>query len=403
MNFTKIALAAAVTLVAAQAQAATVYLAGASATSANYRTALTSLCSGTATTITNTADTNKFAVKCSVDFTGLSGVNAVSFNVSGGSFTAVTTSAGTATDQFVDVADATGATLTAPRQSEGGFLDIDAAAFGAADLAAAGLTAAPATSPASFNQVFGVAVSPTLYTALQAKQGLTGCGIDSLAPACQPSISKAQYATIVNDSFNSVKETKGAGFLLSAAENGQELVVCRRVSTSGTQAASNEFFLRSYIGNDGAVKGGAAPADAATYGGGLAVTGIPFDVKEGAGTGNARACLSDSTYAVGVLSLENAPDLTTRSGGQRADRKWRFVKLNGVAAFDSANNNTGTAKSGEYEFWFTSQKYGHTANGTAVVNAIDATLGTLNAPGLFGNVSATQAKRDSNVSPIRFD
>ena len=78
MNFTKIALAAAVTLVAAQAQAATVYLAGASATSANYRSALTTLCTsagGTATTITNTTDTNLFAVKCSKNFSGLAGID----------------------------------------------------------------------------------------------------------------------------------------------------------------------------------------------------------------------------------------------------------------------------------------------------------------------------------------
>ena len=55
MKISKIALAAAVTLVTAQAQAGTVYLAGASATQANYRAALVSLCSGTATTIISTA------------------------------------------------------------------------------------------------------------------------------------------------------------------------------------------------------------------------------------------------------------------------------------------------------------------------------------------------------------
>ncbi|MCH8180488.1 MAG: hypothetical protein IIA02_11990 [Proteobacteria bacterium] len=403
MQFTKIALAAAVTLVAAQAQAATVYLAGASATSANYRSALTSLCSGTATTYTNTSDTNKFAVKCSVNFTGIPGVDAVSFNVSGGSFTAVTTSAGNATDVFVDVAAANPNTaLTAARKSEGGFLDIDAAAFPASELANAGLSAAPATSAASFSQVFGVAVSPDLYTALQAAQGLTGCGVDSLTQACQPSITKAQYTSIVSDAFNTAKQDINA--ILGVGAAGDKLTVCRRVSTSGTQASSNQYFLNAYIGGDGAAAGALAPADQATYG---ADSGLPsYEVAEGAGTGNARTCLSNAGYAVGVLSLENYPDLTTRSGGQRADRKWRYVKINGVAAYDGneavAGKSTASAKAGKYDFWFTSQKYGHTANGTAVVNAIDAKLGTVDLNGLFGN-SLSAAKRGSNTSPVTFE
>lgn len=400
MKFTKIALAAAVTLVAAQAQAATVYLAGASATAANYRSALTSLCSGTATTFTNTSDSNKFAVKCSVNFTGIPGVDAVSFNVSGGSFTAITTSVGSASEVFVDVAAANPNTaLTAPRKSEGGFLDIDAAAFPASELANAGLTSAPATTGAAFSQVFAVAVSPDLYTALQAAQGLT-VGLDNVTAANQPSISKAQYASIVNDSFNTAKQEINT--ILGVGTNGDLLTVCRRVSTSGTQASSNQYFLNGFVGGDGAAGGALVPADAANYA--SANSGLTsYDVVEGAGTGNARTCLSGAGYALGVLSLENAFDLTTRSGGQRADRKFRYVKINGIAAYDGANS-TATAKSGAYDFWFTSQKFGATANGTAVVNAIDAKLGTVNLPGLFGNdLADAKAKRASNTSPVFFN
>ena len=403
MNFTKIALAAAVTLVAAQAQAATVYLAGASATAANYRAALTSLCSGAATTYTNTSDSNKFAVKCSVNFTGIPGVDAVSFNVSGGSFTAITTSVGNATDVFVDVAAANPNTaLTAARKSEGGFLDIDAAAFPASELANAGLSAAPATSAASFSQVFGVAVSPDLYTALQAAQGLTGCGVDSLTQACQPTITKAQYTSIVNDSFNTAKQDINA--TLGVGNAGDKLTVCRRVSTSGTQASSGQFFLNTFVGGDGAAAGALTPADQATYG---ATSGLTsYEVVEGAGTGNARTCLSNTGYAVGVLSLENYPDLTTRTGGQRADRKWRYVKINGIAAYDgnetTAGKSTASAKAGKYEFWFTSQKFGATTNGTNVINAIDAKLGSTDLNGLFGNATSA-AQRTSNTSPIFFN
>jgi len=404
MNFTKIALAAAVTLVAAQAQAATVYLAGASATSANYRTALAALCTqagGTTTQITASApaDTNLFATKCSTNFAGIPGVDAVSFNVAGGSFTAVTTSVGTETAVFLATTDNTGATRTAARQSEGGFLDIDAAAFSADTLAAAGLASAPATSPAAFSQVFGVAVSPDLYTALQTAQGITA-NVDALGVASQPSISKVQYTSIVSAAFNGAKTDING--ILGVGVAGNKLTVCRRVATSGTQAASNEYFLRGFVGADGAAAGAVVAADQATYGAGSGLDS--YEVQEGAGTGNARTCLSNPGFAVGVLSLENAPDLTTRSGGQRADRKWRFVKINGVAAYDTANNSTGTSKSGAYDFWFTSQKFGSTDNGTAVVNAIDAQLGTVNLPGLFGNdLADVKAKRSSNTSPVFFN
>ena len=401
MKFTKIALAAAVTLVAAQAQAATVYLAGASATQANYRSALVSLCSGTATTIISTADTNKSAVKCSVDFTGLPGVNAVAISVNGGSFTAVTTSVGNATETFVNVADNSGNTLTAPRQSEGGFLDIDAAAFPTSEYTTFGVNSAPATQPAAFSQVFGVAVSPALYTALQAAQGLTGCGIDSLTAACQPSITKAQYTTIVNDTFNTAKQDVNA--ILGVGAAGDKLTVCRRVSTSGTQASSNQYFLNAFVGGDGAAAGALAPADQATYGAGSGLDS--YEVQEGSGTGNTRTCLSAAGYALGVLSLENYPDLTTRTP-VRADRKFRYVKINGVAAYDGneavVGKSTASAKAGKYDFWFTSQKFASTANGQAVVDAIDAKLGTVDLNGLFGN-GLSAAKRLSNTSPVFFE
>jgi len=402
MNFTKIALAA-VTLVAAQAHADTVYLAGASATSANYVSALNKMCvdaGGTATSLSS--GSNLFAVKCSADFAGLPGVNAVSFNVSGGSFTAVTTSAGTDTADFINPAASTPSSIvfTGARSSEGGFLDIDGAAFSSDDLLAAGLEQSPATVAASFGQVFGVAVSNDLYTALQAAQGLTGCGVDSITPACQPNITKAQYTSIVTAAFNTAKTNVNA--VLGVGAEGDLLTVCRRVSTSGTQASSNQFFLNGFVGSDGANLGALDPATAADYA--IANSGLPsFDVQEGSGTGNARTCLSGAGFRLGVLSLENAPDLTTRSGGARPDRQWRFVKVNGVHAYEPAVNSTATAKNGSYEFWFTSHKYGHTANGQAVVDAIDAELGAgLDRPGLFDNASS-QAKRASNTSPVFFE
>jgi hypothetical protein len=419
MKFTKIALAAVVTLVAAQAQATTVYLAGASATAANVRSALVSLCSGTKTTITYTGAltanitkaSNLFAVKCSVPFTGLGSVDVVSFNVDGGSFTALTTSVGNDTAQFLDETNLSGVAGTAPtltanattliaaRQSEGGFLDIDAAAFPADQFTTFAIPDGTATEQAKYSQVFGVAVSPDLYTALQTSQGLTGCGVDSFTAACQPTISKAQYASIVSNAFNSAK-TKGANFLVSTLANPTKLTVCRRVSTSGTQASSNAFFLNYFIGGDGTAAGAASPANAADDS-----TAI-FDVIENGTTGDARTCLSNTGYAVGVLSLENYPNTIATATGSNADRKYRFVKLNGVAAFNSATNSLETAKDGSYEFFFNAHKFGATANGTAVLTKIDNQLGSVNLKGLFGipaGSNTSTAKRDSNTSPITFN
>jgi len=400
MNLTKIALATAFVAVAAQAQAATVYLTGASATSANYKTALADLCTaagGTATQITSTLDNkNMFAVKCSTDFSGLAGINAVSFNVSGGSLTAVTSSLGTDAKQFVDVSDTSGATSTPAQASEGGFLDNDAASFDPAVYAEFSVASVPTTAAAAFSQVFGVAVSPDLYAALQAQQGITvPAGADDRLPAYQPTLTRAQYATIASEDFNGPKQL-GAEFfgITTPGSNGNlDLTLCRRASTSGTQASSNQYFLNYYIGFDGAVGGGKNPATADAY---FPGQGIPYSVVEGAGTGNARTCLSNPGYAVGVLSLENSPAFPAAS-----DKKFRYVKLNGVTAFDNAGS-TATAKNGTYEFWFTSQKFGATTNGTNVLNAIDAKLSTINLNGLFGNANSA-AKRDSNVSPIRFD
>lgn len=405
MKFTKIALATVVSLAAVQAhaQSSVVYLAGASATSSNYVSALNQLCANAGGTVTNlSSGTNQFAVRCSTNFAGIPGVNAVSFNVAGGSFTAVTTSAGTDTANFINPIASTPSSIvfTGARKSEGGFLDIDGSAFSPADLAAAGLEESPATEVASFGQVFGVAVSPALYTALQTAQGLTGCGIDSLTPACQPSITRAQYTAIASVAFNTAKQNVNA--ILGVGSEGDRLTLCRRASTSGTQASSNAYFLNGFVGSDGANGGALGEASAADYA--VESTGNnAFDVKEGPGTGDARVCLSDAGFRLGVLSLENAPDLTTRSGGQRADRKWRFVKINGVNAWGAGTNHTATAKNGSYDFWFVSHKYGHTTNGTTVVNAIDAELGKgLDRPGLFDTASSP-AKRDSNTSPITFE
>lgn len=423
MTFTKIALAAAATLaVAAQAQAATVNLTGASATSIAYVKALKSLCGGTFTVYktdtTTTSLGNFFTAKCSSNFTGLSNaggvaVDAVAFNVSGGSFTAVSGSAGTATFAFVPTTGGTAAAGTANlagialqtgvaasltgQKSRGGFLDIEPTSFPETELTAAGVSAstlASKTSAASFSQVFGVAVSNDLYRALQTAQGITvPAGADNRLPAYQPSISRAKYASIVYESFNSAKQD--INDLLGVGAAGDKLTLCRRVSTSGTQAASNQYFLNGFVGSDGANAGAYGVADLATYGAGSGLDS--FEVQEGGGTSDARNCLNANGYAVGVLSLENSPAATTTTGELGG---YRFVKLGGVAAYDGAGS-VASAKDGSYEFWYQSQKFANDATGAAVLNAIDGKLDDLTGlTGLFPNAENLYTRNGSNTNPI---
>lgn len=408
MQFTKIALAVVATAaIAGQAQAATSYLTGASATSLNYVKALQSMCSGSFAVFKESTGTtslgNFFTAKCSQNFDGLD-VDAVAFEVSGGSYTAVQRSLGTGltfvenftatpvagTQALAGINVAPGvARSTTPQQSEGGFMDVEPAAFDAALLAPFGGVDALAdkVGGANFSQAFGVAVSRDLYAALQTAQGLSAnCTADNLTPACQPTVSRAQYASIAASAFNSAKQNINSLFGVPPGK----LTLCRRASTSGTQAASNQFFLNNLTGN-GPNAGLEVPADSATYGPGALAT---FEVKEGAGTSNARDCLNAAGYGIGVLSLENVPAATTG---------YRFVKLNRVEGFDAATASKGTALAGEYEFAFQSFKFTAAGAGSsAVIEAIDSQLSTIGATvnGLWGSADSQFGRNGNNANVI---
>lgn len=409
MQISKIALAAvAAVAFAGQAQAATAFLTGASATSVNYVKALKGLCGGTFTVYKestgNTSLGNFFTAKCSQNFANVPGTDAVAFNVSGGSYSAVQNSTlGTGT-KFVQTLSGTpvagagalaginvvaGITATGTIKSQGGFMDVEPAAFEPSLLDPFGGVEglADKVAGASFYQAFGVAVSRDLYAALQTKQGLTaaGCTADTLTPACQPTVSRAQYASIASISTNSAKLDINSLFGVPAGK----LTLCRRVSTSGTQAASNQFFLNNLTGN-GPNAGAEFPADAATYGPGVLAT---FEVKEGSGTSNARDCLNATGYGIGVLSLENVPAASTG---------YRFVKLNRVEGFDAANSSQATGINGEYEFAYQSFKFTAAGAGTsAVIDAIDAELTILGATnGLWGAGESQFGRNGNNANVI---
>lgn len=196
-------------------------------------------------------------------------------------------------------------------------------------------------------QGFGVAVSYPLYMAMQAAQGLTAggaCAATEVAgvvtavnttAACQPNINRQKYAALVS----SAVEDKDASLLGAAGA----LTVERRVGTSGTQSASNAFFLNrpcatGLPGGALSLEGSNLPGST-TYSGGVTIRSNngSTDVKN-----NLTAASTAGTNAIGVLSLENSPSST---------EKFAFLKLNGVSpTVDTFQRQT--AINGDYEFWY---------------------------------------------------
>jgi hypothetical protein len=344
-----------------------VYLSGASGLKASVPLALAKLCSDSVTAFTYSADaSNVRAYSCTIKSVaalaaeGITGLDSwathkvlLGLSVQNGSFTAILSQDGAAANQNqqVDFSSVTSAATTSvttafKKQTIGGFMDVNPELF-------AGLSV-PAgvnytTTTVAAGQSFGVAVSPSLYTALQTAQGITGC-LNNLSPACQPSITKGQYASLIAQA--------NAGYIADwsvlGLSDAQPVNICRRVSTSGTQAASNNYFL-----GKGCSTGGQEPSALADNNPGV------YNVSEGSGTGNAVTCLSSATnFAIGVLSAENAS----------ASSVWRFVKLDGVPVYDGVKARQSAIDQKydfSYEFVFV------TANAaSAVQKSFVAALGT---------------------------
>jgi hypothetical protein len=290
----------------------------------------------------------------------------ISFAVSGGSFSSVlamstdtnrqnsfvrtdllgcATTASTTLTSFGDKTY-TGCSANARVRSQGGFSDVEAALF--ADLLAGvpGVGAADVEVSQTFAaQTFALAATEGLYRALQAAQGLpAGCQDDNLltgvvvgandrSPACQPSISRQTYASIVNNDPFSVTRNDWS-FVIPGSAN--PVVVCRRPASSGTQASSNAFFLNTPCGRGPLTFGERVPAGAAD-------SALPgYNVIENSGSSDVRNCVNSTTnFGIGVLSGENAPVANT-------DR-YAFVKIDGVAVNEDAKNRQ-SAIDGRYEF-----------------------------------------------------
>ncbi|GAA5163594.1 hypothetical protein [Viridibacterium curvum] len=317
-----------------------VYLTGASALRASVPGALQKICAAGTFTQFDGSDSNIKAYSCTIGSTLVpAGMAAgdkllVGLSVSEGSFSAVISQnatnftydfgAGTKNAQNNQLNFNTTAftnTSVFRKQSAGGFMDVQPTLFSNLAEALPSLNVSYTTTPVAAGQAFGVAVSPALYKALQHAQNLTtaeggACAENNYSAACQPSISKTQYASLVSQG--------NAGYIadwsILGVTGGTPVNLCRRVATSGTQAASNAFFL-----GKGCSVGSVEPSGAAENNPGV------FNIVENSGSSNVATCLYDSAaadketkFAIGVISAENAAATTA----------WRFVKLDGVSLFE---------------------------------------------------------------------
>lgn len=250
----------------------------------------------------------------------------------------------------------------------GGFSDVEAGLFGV-DVSAYG-----AEAPALIGQVFGVAVSTPLYRAMQVEQGIyadlatANANDASFDPANAPNITSAQYAAIAQSGGGYQADWSLLLPNASAADQVKPIYLMRRVSTSGTQASSNAFFMKNPCAN-GTNGGLLVPASANE-------STASFVVTEDSSSSTLKANMgvhgTNGDFAIGVLSLEN----NLAGDGLAA----RYLKLDGVHPELGDAKARATTLSSDYAFAMEMRNFvANTAVGTfgeTVIGEITSALGT---------------------------
>jgi hypothetical protein len=220
----------------------------------------------------------------------------------------------------------------------------------------------PLTVRAQNQVVWGLPVSKNLRNALQTIQGLVRSSVPHDDPQrdleeTMPSLLRAQVAALFSGAIKSWDEfydSNGTPLTQSSLlapgpprdpdaagaspgayrpdpASGATVYVCRRIEASGTQAAYEVHYLRARCEADAPAF--VAPTDGSnlTAGGDVRrlvrVARPAGNVFAGVGTADVRDCLDAHTqfnrWAVGLLSTENV--------GNNGSRKFRYVKVDGVA------------------------------------------------------------------------
>jgi hypothetical protein len=324
-------------------------------------------------------------------------------NVDQGSFSAIQQVNGVSLAYFNP---ATGANFTpAPASINrlGGALDVEPTAFPIGTIGS--LVIPEGVQPLGVGQAFGVAVSKRLYDEMFAFQKAASGGAtvskpipstclvtDTTRLECIPTISRGQMATIMaDDSFNSAN-TKGAEFLVGASGAGQELGYARRVDTSGTQAAAQNYFLGNVCSSV------ALPVVAQGAGTVGTVAGPLLRVYGLGSTGDVRTLLSNvNRYTVGVVSGEN----------NQAGATWRWLRVGGAAMGENAAPgvsgganptifNATSVVNGSYDFYFEATYAPFGADGETFWSTIKTAIGGLTPPLGVGLIETAQLESGYN-------
>lgn len=264
-------------------------------------------------------------------------------------------------------------------------------------------------------QGFAVGVNNIFYNALQAAQVASGalpstCTAGTYTEACQPSITRAQYASLVTKE-GSIKSA--AGFIPGSTE---VLTLARRDQLSGTQATSDMYFagaicnaldIKSKINNHGGALTVMRGADSIAN---------QLVINENVQTGDVETDLKKTTgYSIGVIALSKGNSTS-----------YKFVKLDGVSPNFAKNGTTvyGTTAlrnnmiDGSWGMQVTAYGIYPTAAATydakkapkanmikqMVADLSDSTLHDLSAIGYFDGVAAKKSKvqrlNGNNCSPL---
>ena len=355
-----------------------------------------------ANTVLTSGPAGTYVSKPNADFINFSGTSfaELRLNVDPGSFGAILV-LNTNTLTWIDPGtNANTATLPSGAVIVGGLLDLAPNGF---TLSTIGDNVVFPATPVGIAQTFGVGVSGALYTKMFNAQQASGlipaiCAVTTGTPVCTPSIGKGQMATIMAAVPFNAAYSNGLSFLTGAAADvGVELRYVRRVDTSGTQAAAQNYFLGLPCSQE-VLSIVLEPVTAAV---------LPETLKNDVftairvlaapATGDVRAELNKTdldgvvigpvvpNYAIGVMSGEN-----NQTGS------WKWIRVQGAAMGENATpgtagiTNTATQKNGTYDFYYESVFVGGSVAGNAFWTTVSGALNTIAAPvGLIENATLT--------------
>lgn len=212
-------------------------------------------------------------------------------------------------------------------------------------------------APTNVGQGFGLAVSYALYAELQKAQGLISttatdgetCDGNYAAGACQPSINRQKYTSLVSAGAVTNKDSG-----LFNIPGNKVIRVERRVGASGTQSASNAFFLNrpcaTGLPGGGHSVAGSNAAGTTSYNSGKVL------IRSNNSSGDVKTQITNASntgeLAIGVLSLENKPFYHSEGFFTVPDDgRFAYVKLDGVSPNVDAKQRQ-TAMGGDYAFWY---------------------------------------------------